>query len=193
MTDWSAGTEPDPRARKRFAAPPDRVPLGLELSTAGRPAPMIEHFRTDLVAGTLGVCGRIRGEESVSIPAPYPSIRADGDLNLALEGGAKINELMFTARPGWIVRIRALGQEMAVALNRIGRVRKGRGLSFAGRSGSHTRAPGRGATTTSRAAPADPDAAWAYAVIVGATLYSGDARSCTTSCGRATSAGARTV
>ena len=39
---WSSGTEPDPEARRRFAAPPDRVPLGLGVGTAELARAMID-------------------------------------------------------------------------------------------------------------------------------------------------------
>ena len=65
-----------------------------------------------------------------------------GDLNLALEGGEDY-ELMFTAPAGAGSRIRALGQEMAVALTRIGRVEEGTGVVLEDPRGRRS-APGRG-------------------------------------------------
>ena len=71
-----------------------------------------------------------------------PADAGAGDLNLALEGGEDY-ELMFTAPAGAGSRIRALGQEMAVSLTRIGRVEEGTGVVLEDRRGRH-RVPGRG-------------------------------------------------
>lgn len=140
VTAWSAGAEPDPRARKRFAAPPDRVPLGLALSTAGLARAMI-----DISDGLVADARRVADASGVRIRVVAGAVPVDpgaGDLNLALEGGEDY-ELMFTAPAGAGSRIRALGQEMAVALNRIGRVEEGKGVVLEDDRGRHS-APGRG-------------------------------------------------
>ncbi len=136
---WSAGEEPDPRARRRFVAPPDRVPLGMSLAAAGVALAMI-----DVSDGLVADARRVADASGVSIRIGVGHVPVDpgaGDLNLALEGGEDY-ELMFTAPKGAGSRIEALGQEMAVALTRIGRVEEGRGIVLAddqGRGGAPRR------------------------------------------------------
>lgn len=137
---WSAGTEPDPRARTRFVAPPDRVPLGSELSSAGLACAMI-----DISDGLVADARRVADASGVRIRVDAGAVPVDpgaGDLNLALEGGEDY-ELMFTAPAGAGSRIRALGQEVAVPLNRIGRVEEGMGVVLKDHRGRHS-APGPG-------------------------------------------------
>ena len=140
VTAWSAGAEPDPRARERFVAPPDRVPLGAALAATGLASAMI-----DVSDGLVADTRRVADASGVMIRIGTGDIPVDagaGDLNLALEGGEDY-ELMFTAPAGAGPRIQALGQEMAVALTRIGRVEKGRGVVLEDHRG-RPRAPGRG-------------------------------------------------
>ena len=150
---WSAGAEPDPRARERFVAPPDRVPLGVSLAAAGLARAMI-----DVSDGLVADARRVADASGVMIRIGTGVVPVDagaGDLNLALEGGEDY-ELMFTAPAGAGSRIRALGQEMAVALTRIGRVEEGTGVvledsrgrcSVPGRRGhDHFAAPDTGST-----------------------------------------------
>ncbi|MDE2875302.1 MAG: thiamine-phosphate kinase [Gemmatimonadota bacterium] len=137
---WEAGTEPDPRARERFVAPPDRVTLGVALADAGVARAMI-----DISDGLVADARRVADASRVMIRLDAGAIPVDdgaGDLNLALEGGEDY-ELMFTAPAGAGSRIRALGQEMAVALTRIGRVDEGEGVVLEDSLG-RVRAPGRG-------------------------------------------------
>ena len=137
---WEAGTEPDPRARERFVAPPDRVTLGVALAVAGVARAMI-----DISDGLVADARRVADASRVMIRLDAGAIPVDdgaGDLNLALEGGEDY-ELMFTAPAGAGSRIRALGQEMAVALTRIGRVEEGEGVVLEDSRG-RARAPGRG-------------------------------------------------
>ena len=140
VTAWSAREEPDPRDRRRFVAPPDRVPLGAALAAAGLARAMI-----DISDGLVADARRVAEASGVMIRIDTGAVPVDagaGDLNLALEGGEDY-ELMFTAPSGAGPRIRALGQEMAVALTRIGSVDQGKGVVLADRRGRH-RAPGRG-------------------------------------------------
>ncbi len=137
---WSAGAEPDPRARERFVAPPDRVPLGVSLAAAGLARAMI-----DVSDGLVADARRVADASGVMIRIGTGVVPVDagaGDLNLALEGGEDY-ELMFTAPAGAGPRIRALGQEMAVALTRIGRVEEGTGVVLEDPRGRRS-APGRG-------------------------------------------------
>ena len=140
VTAWSAGAEPDPRARERFVAPPDRVPLGVSLAAAGLARAMI-----DVSDGLVADARRVADASGVMIRIGTGVVPVDagaGDLNLALEGGEDY-ELMFTAPAGAGSRIRALGQEMAVALTRIGRVEEGTGVVLEDPRGRRS-APGRG-------------------------------------------------
>lgn len=140
VTAWEAGSETEPRARERFVAPPDRVPLGLALAAAGLAAAMI-----DISDGLVLDAGRIAEASGVMIAIDTGAVPVDagaGDLNLALQGGEDY-ELMFTAPAGAGPRIRALGQEMAVTLTRIGRVEEGTGVVLEDYRGRRS-APGRG-------------------------------------------------
>ena len=140
VTAWSAGAEPDPRARERFVAPPDRVPLGVSLAAAGLARAMI-----DVSDGLVADARRVADASGVMIRIGTGVVPVDagaGDLNLALEGGEDY-ELMFTAPAGAGSRIRSLGQEMAVALTRIGRVEEGTGVVLEDPRGRRS-APGRG-------------------------------------------------
>ena len=137
---WSAGREPNRSARERFVAPPNRVPLGLALAANGLARAMI-----DISDGLVADARRVANASGVLICIATGAVPADagaGDLNLALEGGEDY-ELMFTAPAGAGSRIRALGQEMAVSLTRIGRVEEGTGVVLEDRRGRH-RVPGRG-------------------------------------------------
>lgn len=150
---WEAGTEPDPRARERFVAPPDRVTLGVALAVAGMARAMI-----DISDGLVADARRVADASRVMIRLDAGAIPVGdgaGDLNLALEGGEDY-ELMFTAPAGAGSRIRALGQEMAVALTRIGRVEEGEGIVLEDSRG-RARAPGRGGYD--HFAPPDPGGA----------------------------------
>lgn len=140
VTAWEAGAEAEPRARERFVAPPDRVPLGLALAAGGVAAAMI-----DISDGLVSDAGRVAEASGVMIPIDTGAVPVDagaGDLNLALRGGEDY-ELMFTAPAGAGPRIRALGQEMAVTLTRIGRVEEGTGVVLVDRRGRRS-APARG-------------------------------------------------
>ena len=137
---WSAGAEPDSQARERFVAPPDRVPLGVSLAAAGLARAMI-----DVSDGLVADARRVADASGVMIRIGTGVVPVDagaGDLNLALEGGEDY-ELMFTAPAGAGSRIRALGQEMAVALTRIGRVEEGTGVVLEDSRGRRS-VPGRG-------------------------------------------------
>ena len=112
---WLAGKSPEPAARNRFAAPPDRIPLGRALAGRG-----IARSR---------IC--IRPDRVPVDPC------AGGDLNLALVGGEDY-ELMFTANPGTEPSILALGQELSVPLTRIGMVEAGTGVVLEDERGLRT-------------------------------------------------------
>ena len=140
VTAWSEGREPDSRARERFVAPPNRVAAGLALNAAGLARSMI-----DISDGLVADARRVADASGVSIRIDTRAVPVDtgvGDLNIALEGGEDY-ELMFTAPAGAGSRIRALGQETAVALTRIGRVEEGMGVVLEDRRGRQS-APGRG-------------------------------------------------
>ena len=140
VTAWEAGKEAGPRARGRFVAPPDRVPLGLALAAPGLAAAMI-----DISDGLVSDAGRVAEASGVLIAIDTGAVPVDAgaeDLNLALQGGEDY-ELMFTAPAGAEPRIRALGQEMAVTLTRIGRVEEGTGVVLEDRRGRRS-ARGRG-------------------------------------------------
>lgn len=131
---WLAGREPHRRARERFAAPPDRVPLGVALAADGLACAMI-----DVSDGLVADARRVAAASGVMIRIVTDAVPVDagaGDLNLALEGGEDY-ELMFTAPAGTASRIRALGQEMAVTLTRIGRVEEGTGVVLEDDRGRH--------------------------------------------------------
>ena len=140
LATWSGGMEPDLQLLERFVTPPDRVPLGVALAAAGLARAMI-----DVSDGLVSDARRVADASGVMIridTAAVPVAAGAGDLNLALEGGEDY-ELMFTAPAGAESRIRALGQEMAVTLTRIGRVEEGTGVVLRDPRGRRT-APGRG-------------------------------------------------
>lgn len=137
---WLSGSKADSRARERFVAPPNRVPLGMALSAAGLARAMI-----DVSDGLVADARRVADASGVVIRIDADTVPVDGgvgDLNLAL-GGGEDYELMFTAPAGAASRIRALGQEMAVALTRIGRAEEGMGVVLRDHRGRRS-APGRG-------------------------------------------------
>ena len=140
VSAWSEAREPDPRDRERFVAPPDRVPVGAALAAGGLASAMI-----DISDGLVADARRIAAASGVMIcidTGAVPVNAGAGDLNLALEGGEDY-ELMFTAPAGAGSRIRALGQEMALALTRIGSVEEGTGVVLEDLRGRR-RDPGRG-------------------------------------------------
>ena len=138
---WSAGKHPRPAARARFAAPPDRVPLGVALAAEGLARSMI-----DISDGLVADARRIADSSGARICILRRQVPvnpgAGGDLNLALEGGEDY-ELMFTAHPGAESRILALGQELSVSLTRIGTVEPGMGVVLEDQGGGRAIA-GRG-------------------------------------------------
>ncbi len=123
---WSEDGEPHPGARDRFAAPPDRLPLGAALSGEGLARAMI-----DISDGLVADAGRVGRASGVGIVIRGREVPvhpgAGGDLNLALYGGEDY-ELMFTAPARAEARILALGEEVSVPLTRIGRVEEGAGV-----------------------------------------------------------------
>lgn len=133
---WSAGKTPDPAARSRFAAPPNRVPLGRALAGGEIARSMI-----DLSDGLVVDAGRVAAMSGARICIRPHRVPADpctgGDLNLALMGGEDY-ELMFTANPGTEPRILALGQELSVPLTRIGVVEAGSGVVLEDERGRRT-------------------------------------------------------
>lgn len=141
VADWAAGATPRPAARRCFAAPPDRVPLGLGLAREELACAMI-----DISDGLVLDAGRVADASAVMIvihPDRVPvHPGAAGDLNLALEGGDDY-ELMFTAPAGAKSRILALAREVSVTLSRIGWVEEGTGVVLDDSLGRR-RVPGRG-------------------------------------------------
>ena len=138
---WSAGRSPHAETRSRFAAPPDRVPLGRALAEAGLARSMI-----DVSDGLLADARRLAEASGVAVVA-WPNhvpvaacARLEADavaarpLNFALEGGEDY-ELMFTAESGAARRLEALGKELSVSLTRIGTVEEGRGVVLEGPDG----------------------------------------------------------
>ena len=133
---WLAGKPPDPAARIRFAAPPNRIPLGGALAGRGIARSMI-----DLSDGLILDAGRVAAMSGARICIRSHRVPVDpgagGDLNLALVGGEDY-ELMFTANPGTEPRILALGQELSVPLTRIGMVEAGTGVVLEDERGRRT-------------------------------------------------------
>ena len=123
---WFAGKDPDPAARKRFTAPPDRIPLGSGLAAGELARAMI-----DISDGLVCDAGRVAEASGAMIVIDRDRVPvhpvAALDLNLALEGGEDY-ELMFTAPAGAESRIVALAQEVSVSVSRIGRVEEGTGV-----------------------------------------------------------------
>lgn len=138
---WSAGVLPTDAARRRFAVPPDRIPLGRALARAAIATSMI-----DISDGLVLDAGRIAASSGARVcirPHRVPvDPGAGGDLNLALEGGEDY-ELMFTANPGAEPGILALGRELSMSLTRIGMVEAGAGVVLEDERGRRT-APGDG-------------------------------------------------
>ena len=123
VSAWSAGEQPQPAARERFAVPPDRVPLGVALAARNLARAMI-----DISDGLVVDARRVARASGVELRLQQALLPLDpvagGDLKVALEGGEDY-ELMFTAPAGTRTRILELGQEMAVRLTRIGSVERG--------------------------------------------------------------------
>ena len=138
---WSEGMAPTAAARRRFAMPPDRIPLGRALARAGIATSMI-----DISDGLVLDAGRIAASSGARIcilPHRVPvDPGAGGDLNLALQGGEDY-ELMFTANPGAEPGILALGRELSMSLTRIGMVEAGAGVVLEDERGGRT-VPGDG-------------------------------------------------
>ncbi|MXX71478.1 MAG: thiamine-phosphate kinase [Gemmatimonadetes bacterium] len=138
---WSAGVRPAPAAKDRFAAPPDRVPLGVALAGLNLARAMI-----DVSDGLVTDARRIARASGVELRLRQALLPLDpvagGDLKVALEGGEDY-ELMFTAPPGTRTRILELGQEMTVRVTRIGSVERGAGVVLEDREGRRID-PGRG-------------------------------------------------
>lgn len=138
---WSAGREPPAAARSRFAAPPDRVPLGRALAARDIARSMIDVSDGLLadarrLAEASGVAMVVRDDRVPVDPCahlePGPTGPAAGPdaarpLNFALEGGEDY-ELMFTAESGAEGRLKVLGKELSVSLTRIGTVERGQGV-----------------------------------------------------------------
>ena len=138
---WSAGRAPDPGARGRFVAPPNRIPLGLGLAASKLARAMI-----DISDGLVADARRVAEASGVMIVirrglVPVHS-GAAGDLNLALQGGEDY-ELMFSAPAGAEPRMMALAQEVSMTLSRIGRVEEGTGVVLEDSRGRRS-IPGRG-------------------------------------------------
>lgn len=138
---WSSGKTPAAAARRRFAAPPNRVPLGVALAAGEMARAMI-----DISDGLVADAGRIARASGVALRLLQDRLPVDsgaeGDLKLAL-GGGEDYELMFTAPAGARARIPELGRELSVRLTRIGSVESGRGVVLEDRRGRRA-VPGRG-------------------------------------------------
>ena len=138
---WSGGRSPHPAARGRFASPPNRVPVALELARRGLARSMI-----DISDGLVVDAGRVANASCALLALRRDLVPvhpgAEGDLKLALHGGEDY-ELMFTAHPSGRTRIQTMGRELSVQLTRIGTVVEGEGVVLEGREGRRTR-PGRG-------------------------------------------------
>lgn len=127
---WSGGGEPLPPARARFAAPPNRLPLGRALAAEGLATALVDVSDGLLadasqVAERSGVLLRI-DEACVPLDAP-----AGADLNSALRGGEDY-ELMFTVPAGAEPRLPPLARALSVPLSRIGLVERGEGVVMGG-------------------------------------------------------------
>lgn len=131
---WSGGRAPHPAARGRFAAPPNRVPVALELARRGLARSMI-----DISDGLVVDAGRVAKASCALLALRRELVPvhlgAQGDLKLALHGGEDY-ELMFTAPPGAEAEIVAIGEEAQVPLTRIGSVREGEGVVVEDASGA---------------------------------------------------------
>ena len=131
---WSAGRQPQAAAKRRFVAPPDRVPLGRTLAGRGVARSMI-----DVSDGLLADARRLARASGVAVvirerQVPVASACASWPLNFALEGGEDY-ELMFTAESGAEGCLTALGKELSVSLTRIGTVERGHGVILEGPEG----------------------------------------------------------
>lgn len=138
---WSAGRQPQAAAKRRFAAPPDRVPLGRALAARGVARSMIDVSDGLLadarrLAEASGVAMVIREHQAPVDPCATAEFdpSGSGPLNFALEGGEDY-ELMFTAESGAEGCLTALGKELSVSLTRIGTVERGQGVILEGPQG----------------------------------------------------------
>lgn len=139
---WSAGRQPQAAAKRRFAAPPDRVPLGRALAARGVARSMIDVSDGLLadarrLAEASGVAMVIREHQAPVDPCATAELdpsESAGPLNFALEGGEDY-ELMFTAESGAEGCLTALGKELSVSLTRIGTVERGQGVVLEGPQG----------------------------------------------------------
>ncbi len=123
---WKGAGRPGRSARRRFARPPNRVPLGMRLA-AGR----LASAAIDVSDGLVVDAGRIASASGARLRVVPERVPRDpdtgGDLKLAL-GGGEDYELMFTAPVDMRTPVSDLGRELSVQLTRIGRVESGAGV-----------------------------------------------------------------
>jgi thiamine-monophosphate kinase len=131
---WLAGVEPEPEARRRFAAPEPRTREARWLAEHGLP-----HALIDLSDGLAGDAAHIAAASRVAVVVAgdavpiHPALRRlastpEEALRLAL-GGGEDYELCFTAGAGQVeARVAAFHREFGLRLTRVGYVEPGEGV-----------------------------------------------------------------
>jgi thiamine-monophosphate kinase len=131
---WRTGEEPDPDARRKFAAPRPRVEEAMWLAERAVPKAML-----DLSDGLGGDAGHLAVASGVSIVLSASRIPIsaaaerwgpDEALALALSGGEDF-ELCFAARPGSVdAHLESFHAAFGLSLTRVGEVVAGKGVQL---------------------------------------------------------------
>lgn len=132
---WTAGTEPTPEARARFAHPEPRLLEARWLAAHGA------HAAIDLSDGLLGDAGQLARASEVRVVIELDSVRhMDGVSPLDAAQSGEEYELLVSAPPH--LDVSAFEREFALPLTPVGRVERGTPEVHAMLRGERVAAPG---------------------------------------------------